>query len=220
MPHSQSKKHSAYESIMNIVIGMFIALGAQLIIFPTLGIAVTLDQNIIIMLFFTVISFCRSYLIRRFWNWRSAGGRYFKRKPDFLIGPENSPYLRRWWIIPRNKIFNVYLHNILKDDDDRALHDHPWWNVSILLKGGLTEVRQTRKGQRVRKFRRFIPILRSGKALHRLVLPDGSTGAWTLFLTGPRYREWGFQCPSGWVFWKDFVAPGDKGKIGAGCGEH
>lgn len=67
-----------------------------------------------------------------------------KRKPDLCIGGEDSPYLKRWWLIPRNRFFNVYLHQFLKDDDDRALHDHPWWSVSFLLKGRLREI--TKKG--------------------------------------------------------------------------
>ena len=45
------------------------------------------------------------------------------RAPDFVIGAD---YLRRWWVIPRNDSQNVYLHDIRKSDDDRALHDHPW----------------------------------------------------------------------------------------------
>src|SRR3546814_8204117 len=42
------------------------------------------------------------------------------RKPDITIGGEDNPYLRRWYIIPRNRWFNVYLHEFLRDDDDRA----------------------------------------------------------------------------------------------------
>ena len=40
---------------------------------------------------------------------------------------------------------------------------------------------------------------------------------WTVFITGPRVREWGFHCPQGWVHWKRFTAPGDKGSVGKGC---
>src|SRR3546814_13935116 len=61
------------------------------------------------------------------------------RKPDITIGGEDNPYLRRWYIIPRNRWFNVYLHEFLRDDDDRALHDHPWVNLSILLRGQYVE---------------------------------------------------------------------------------
>ena len=59
-----------------------------------------------------------------------------RRPPDFIIGEPANPYLIRWWVIPRNRWFNIYLHEIRRSDDDRALHDHPWLNCSILLHGG------------------------------------------------------------------------------------
>jgi hypothetical protein len=50
-----------------------------------------------------------------------------ERKPDFVIGDH---YLHRWWVVPRNEKSNVYLHEILHSDDDRAMHDHPWDNTT------------------------------------------------------------------------------------------
>lgn len=141
--------------------------------------------------------------------------KWMGRLPDFVIGSPDDPYMLRWWIIPRNRFFNIYLHQILKDDDDRALHDHPWWSVSFLLKGRLGEV----FGERMLRYpRRYLPLFRSGKFKHRLFLPHNETCAWTLFITGPRYREWGFHCPKGWVHWQEFVGE-NKGEIGRGCGE-
>ena len=67
------------------------------------------------------------------WSWRVP------RAPDFIIGGAEDAYMLRWWVIPRNRWFNIYLHKILRDDDPRALHDHPWWNISIVLKGGYLE---------------------------------------------------------------------------------
>lgn len=29
----------------------------------------------------------------------------WRRKPDFIIGPEDNPYLLRWWLLPRNTTF-------------------------------------------------------------------------------------------------------------------
>ena len=58
------------------------------------------------------------------------------RQPDRVI---NSSYLHRWHILPRNRWCNIYLHRFVGDDDDRALHDHPWWSVSFLLKGAMLE---------------------------------------------------------------------------------
>ncbi|WP_280757646.1 hypothetical protein [Polaromonas sp. CG_23.6] len=146
------------------------------------------------------------------------------RSPDFVIGGSQDPYLRRWWLIPRNRFFNVYVHQFLRSDDDRALHDHPWlFNVSILLQGGYREwffVRHFTEMTGVncthfKDCRAGAVKFRFGGAPHRVELTDGT--CWTLFITGPRYREWGFHCPKGWVHWEKFTARGDKGAIGRGC---
>lgn len=64
----QHKKYSLLESIVNVVVGYFIALLTQILLFPLLGIAVSLKQNIMIGVVFTVISIARSYLLRRVFN--------------------------------------------------------------------------------------------------------------------------------------------------------
>ena len=134
------------------------------------------------------------------------------RAPDFVIGDD---YLRRWWIMPRNAFANVYLHEIRKSDDDRALHDHPWPNSSYLLYGRYIE--HTPEGRVLRQAGDFVE--RPANALHRLELLHGET-AISLFCTGPKVREWGFQCPKGWVQWQDFTSPTDSSKTGKGCGEY
>lgn len=138
-----------------------------------------------------------------------------ERPADFLIGEPSDPYMRRWWLIPRNDQFNVYYHEILKDDDDRALHDHPWPSFSICTRGGLIEV--TEDGER--EITPGLCVVRSPETAHRLKLMNPGWPAETLFITGPRVREWGFACPKGWVPWQEFVAPYDKGRVGRGCGE-
>lgn len=138
--------------------------------------------------------------------------RLIYRDPDFIIGKPGSPYMRRWYVIPRNRWFNIYLHNIVRSDDDRALHDHPWWNLSILLKGSYREV--TPKGTFLRGAGSV--VFRRATAAHRLEV-DGST--WSLFITGRKVREWGFWCPQGWKIWTSFVDMTNTGAIGPGCGE-
>ena len=61
-------------------------------------------------------------------------------------------------------------------------------------------------------------ISRPAEALHRLEVAPGS-GAVSLFITGPKVREWGFDCGHGWVHWKDFTNPNDSSQTGRGCGE-
>lgn len=138
-----------------------------------------------------------------------------RREPDFLIGPDRAnPYIRRWYVVPRNPWCDVYLHEILHSDDDRALHDHPWANRSVLIEGGYVE---HMPDGRYARFAGDV-VDRPAEALHRLVLPEGARAV-SLFMTGPKVREWGFACPQGWVHWADFVDPANPGLPGRGCGE-
>jgi len=64
----QTKKHSAYESITNVIVGLITSFLTQLWIYPFFGIAVTFAQNVYITIIFFAISFVRSYVIRRIFN--------------------------------------------------------------------------------------------------------------------------------------------------------
>jgi len=142
-----------------------------------------------------------------------------RRPCDIAIGGQEHPYMRRWWLIPRNRWFNLYLHQFLRSDDDRALHDHPWWNVSVLLAGEYTEHTIAPGGINTRTVRRAGEMkARGATAAHRIELHAGP--CWTLFVTGRNLRSWGFHCPKGWVHWRDFTNPADGGRtVGRGCGE-
>lgn len=140
-----------------------------------------------------------------------AEGLMASRPADFVIGDD---YLRRWWVLPRNPFCNVYLHDIRRSDDDRALHDHPWPNTSVLLFGSYIE--HTPQGAFTRSAGDVVH--RPADALHRLEVIPGER-AISLFSTGPKVREWGFACGQGWVHWKDFTDEGDAGQVGRGCGE-
>jgi len=64
----QTKKHSVFESISNVVVGYLIALMSQLIIFPFFNIHIPLSSNLLIGFWFTLISLARSYVLRRVYN--------------------------------------------------------------------------------------------------------------------------------------------------------
>lgn len=144
--------------------------------------------------------------------------RITRRPPNFVIGGHERPYLRRWFVIPRNRWFNIYLHEFLRSDDDRALHDHPWINCSFLLRGRYVEHTILAGGIHERHVLSAgaVRLRLSGRMAHRIELFDGP--CWTLFITGPRYREWGFHCEkAGWIHWRRFTAPEDSGSVGPGC---
>lgn len=131
------------------------------------------------------------------------------RHPDVIIGDD---YLRRWWVVPRNEGANVYLHDIRRSDDDRALHDHPWNWTTRVLSGRYFE--HTPDGVFERKAGDIVS--RKATDLHRIEIRPGEN-AITLFVTGPKVREWGFACPQGWRHWKEFTSPNDSSKTGKGC---
>lgn len=168
--------------------------------------------------------------------------------PDFIIGGAHDPYINRWYLLPMVPLslrlgaiaagiwlhhpwilvilFNGYLHNIVRSDDDRALHDHPWANLSILLSGWYQEVapdwEAMAPGDRVTPTSPTIThireagdiVFRKASDPHRLEILDEE--AWSLFLIGPNTRSWGFLCPDSWRYWKEFVGA-DTGTVGRGC---
>jgi hypothetical protein len=182
------------------------------------------------------------------------------RSPDFVVGADSAggPYLLRWYITPWRAWYrhvpeqqrtrwqrfavacsrllpNLYLHCFLRDDDDRALHDHPSWAASFILDGAYVEHTIDAGGihRRVEHAAGSLRFLRT-RHTHRIELlrevvdngtpyvqvEDPAVRCWTLFLFGPTVREWGFHCPErGWVHWKEFTAAGKPGEIGPGCGE-
>ncbi|PJB49426.1 MAG: hypothetical protein CO103_05710 [Chloroflexi bacterium CG_4_9_14_3_um_filter_45_9] len=61
----QSKRHSVIESIVNVMVGYGVAVLSQIAIFPMFNIHIPLSDNLKIGLWFTGVSFVRSYTLRR-----------------------------------------------------------------------------------------------------------------------------------------------------------
>lgn len=130
-------------------------------------------------------------------------------EPNMILSNRDGVYLCRWWIIPRNPIFNVYLHFIIGDDFGRALHTHPWlFFVSWMLDGAYVE-ESFSKGRvyiRERTYRAGSVLMRGPFMAHRLeVSRVGMPGsALTLVFTGPIIKSWGFWTDSGFVNHRDY----------------
>ena len=141
------------------------------------------------------------------------------------------PYLVRYTIIS-TRWFRLFVHKILRSDDDRDLHDHPWPFWTLILWGRYTEhvpilPVQFMDCKMITKSRKFGPgslIRHRASDCHRLDLevdwkhkpPEpgqryGTSTAgsfkpvWTLFFAGIRRRDWGFHTPNGWVQWEEYV---------------
>lgn len=64
----QTKKHSIIETISQTLIGLGSSIAIQVVLYPLMGIPVTLFQNVIITIVFFVVSLIRGYCIRRYFN--------------------------------------------------------------------------------------------------------------------------------------------------------
>lgn len=119
-------------------------------------------------------------------------------------------YMRRWiWKTPWG---TLRLHNILRSDDDRHLHDHPFDFTSFLLSGGYTEETPRgehptggfawrpgfdRKDPRERRWwPRFSIVRKRAEQCHRLIL---DRPLWTFVISGLKRRAWGFHTEQGWI---------------------
>lgn len=67
---TQTRLQSAIESAANVAIGYGVAIASQLAIFPLFGIHLQLADNLLIGVYFTIISLARSYAVRRWFNRR------------------------------------------------------------------------------------------------------------------------------------------------------
>jgi hypothetical protein len=61
----QSRLMSLVESLANVLVGYGVAVATQMLVFPLFGLAVTVSENLLIGLIFTVVSIVRSYALRR-----------------------------------------------------------------------------------------------------------------------------------------------------------
>lgn len=129
------------------------------------------------------------------WNWSRKLLRIHDRTTaararDIRIpsNPAIPVYMSRWWKIKRNAFFNIYFHQVFRSDDDKALHDHPWWSFSIVLSGGYYEHRILEGGVHEKKWYGPGSILfrRSGAHAHRLELKKV---AW-IGSTDPYLQNW------------------------------
>lgn len=65
----QSRTISVIESLVNIFLGMGVALASQYVIFPLVGIQnVSHSVHLQITFYFTMVSFVRSYFVRRYFE--------------------------------------------------------------------------------------------------------------------------------------------------------
>lgn len=159
----------------------------------------------------------------RWWIFVSKICKFFSWKTDTLGFPQqhglyrliaardsNKPYLHRYYLLNTRWLgrwfpklsYRLVLHKCVLSDAD-GLHDHPWSWKSKILEGGYWEHLPDGK-----KEWRGPGGWRSCNATdyHRLSLPHEGAVSWSLFLMGPKVKDWGFQDRDGnWVQWQEYI---------------
>ena len=69
---------------------------------------------------------------------------YFRRntiiEKDNRLGNPECPFIRRWMILWKLTGPSIRLHHWMANDDERACHDHPWWFITLPIKGKYTDI--------------------------------------------------------------------------------
>ena len=136
-----------------------------------------------------------------------------KRTPYYHL----TGYMNRWWLVPYTNAgsardtgcgrvswrrplarllqafgVSIRVHEILRSDEGRDPHDHPWPYLTIILRGYYLERRYNDAGQctSIEIHGPGAILWRPAGSWHRLELAYPVT---TLFITGSKSQTWGFN---------------------------
>ena len=101
----------------------------------------------------------------------------------------STPYLDRFYYMNLRPFARITIHNLLRSDQD-GFHDHPWPWQTYIIKGGYWEHRPDGKFWRGPGYH----TIRTADDLHWLEMDPSVKEVWTLFLMGPKEKNWNFMC--------------------------
>lgn len=128
--------------------------------------------------------------------------------------PVEGGFLPRRWVLIRPRV-----HIYGRGDKEPHLHDHPADNITWVLHGEFWEqipisaepswdFKDSNRPEATReKFRGTDDVVfRLAGSRHKIVISQFvKEPLVTLFIFGPKRRDWGFTTPNGWVFWRDYL---------------
>lgn len=130
-------------------------------------------------------------------------------------------YMMRWWLFnpydPKTRAVrwpwlpSIRIHHILRADDDRHFHDHPWNARTVILRGWYLEGKESVPGvpnpEENPTWRYMLPGTTAPilfNTYHRISqVSEG--GVFTMFITGPYMGDWGFKVGSRKVPHKEYL---------------
>jgi hypothetical protein len=111
-----------------------------------------------------------------------------KHVPHKEIGWQDIGEVFFRYTLVKTRWFSLYLHQLDAPSwHPVGCHDHPWWFITVLLKGGYLE---ESGGKATRRYPGQI-LYRPAKHLHDVTTPYGRS--WSLILTGRKTHDWGFS---------------------------
>lgn len=146
------------------------------------------------------VSFIADYLIDK-----------AKKTPYINIAKGDDVYMERYWLFNPLDVetkcikyswipFSIRIHKILKEDQDRHMHDHPWDCRTFILKGQYLEERVDGVYARREGTTATIAFDDYHKILH--VYGDC---VYTMFVTGKYKGVWGFLVDGIKIKYKEYL---------------
>jgi hypothetical protein len=142
-------------------------------------------------------------------------------------------YMNRYWLFnayekkngqevtPIRWLPSIRIHHILRKDDDRHLHDHPWNARTMILRGWYTEKRlqhqddvslngyevtvNARAEDEIHYLRTRGDTSRIGYGEYHSITSVSEGGVLTLFITFGYQGTWGFLVDGEKVNWRDYM---------------
>ncbi len=110
-----------------------------------------------------------------------------------IVSKKGEVHFQRYRIL-QTSLFSIYIHHILKSDEDKHPHNHPFSFLSIILKGGYVERLWNLKNNKYEMdYTASLAgsyIYRNTKQFHHITLVDPT---WTLVFVGKRTNDkWGY----------------------------
>ena len=176
-------------------------------------------RKLLIDCFAVLLPIIGSYLIKR-----------AKKTPYFHL----DGYMNRWWLVPYSYVNQeqgcgpvklldrpvawllqkfgvaIRIHHILRSDDDRHMHNHPWNARTFILRGWYIEKRREDNGDDSLSFMSMGRIEKLTPADFHTVLDVSEGGVYTMFVTFDYQWSWGFLVNGETFPWRDYLAAKQK----------
>lgn len=130
-----------------------------------------------------------------------------------IVSKYGQVHFRRYRLL-QTPWFAIYIHQILRSDEDLDPHDHPWDFTSVILEGAYHEDSWYPPHFDTMQSNDYYSgdvIEHKAVDAHKLRLI--SKEVWTLVFVSGRSRYWGYQTKAGWIGHEEYRLLKNEGKL-------